>query len=453
MARPLMISVSGIRGVVGEGLSPDVISNVAAAAGTFFGRGDVPVGRDSRRSGPMVRHAVFSGLISVGCHPVDLGICATPVVETAVQNSSAVGGIIITASHNPIEWNALKLLTSEGIFLDAEQGARVQDIVRKGDYAFTGWDTLGEERRWEGAVDDYLDRLLALDLINADLIRSRGIAVAYDCVNGAGGTVLPLLFERLGCKAVALNQEPTGLFAHAPEPVPENLDQLCRLVREKKLQGGFAVDPDVDRCAIVDENGHPLGEEYTLALTAAYVLSKKKGPVVVNMSTSRAVEDIATALGLETMRTPVGEIHVAKKMLQVDGVIGGEGNGGVILPAFHPGRDAPLAIALTLQALAEREVPLSSLRRELPAYNMCKRKLEIGGIDPKEIISRLQEIHKKEKLNTLDGLKLDYPEYWVHVRASNTEPIIRIIAEAVTAEDAAEHCRKIISEIEEISRQ
>ncbi|MBN2414983.1 phosphoglucosamine mutase [bacterium] len=447
MSKPVMISVSGIRGIVGEGLSPLLITEFAAAAGTLYGAGRVMVGRDSRITGEMVQSAVFAGLTAVGCNPVDLGVCSTPTVEMAVQHSDAVGGIVITASHNPVEWNALKLLTSEGLFLDEEQGAAVAGIVQRRGFAWAPWDGIGRVSEKTGASEEHVQAILSLPLIDAAAVRRRGFRVACDCVNGAGGTILPQLFEALGCTVFFLNREPTGRFSHTPEPVPEHLGDLCRLTVSEKADIGFAVDPDVDRCAIIDEEGVPWGEEYTVSFAAAHVLANMKGPVVVNMSTTRAVDDIAAAAGAVCHRTKVGEIHVAKKMLETGAVIGGEGNGGVILPALHAGRDAPLAIALTLQALTERRCTASAARGSLPGYAMAKEKLHIGDSDPDAIMETLRQRFSGERVSALDGLKIDFPDHWVHIRKSNTEPIIRVIAEAGTLNAARAACGEYIDAI------
>jgi len=451
MNKPVMISVSGIRGVVGSGLTPVLLTNFAAAAGTFYGQGRVLIGRDSRVTGEMVKSAVFAGLMSVGCDPVDLGICSTPSVEMAVKESDAVGGIIITASHNPVEWNALKLLTAKGIFLDENEGAKLGEIIDAGAFSYAAWDKIGKISAESTATGIHLDKLIALPFLDIEAIRQKKFKVAYDCVNGAGASVLPQLFEMLNCETIPLNLEATGIFAHTPEPVPENLGDISALVRETRADIGFAVDPDVDRCAIIDEQGRPIGEEYSVTLAAAFMLTVKKGPVVINMSTTRAVEDVAAKAGQETFRTKVGEIHVAKKMAACGAIIGGEGNGGVILPDLHLGRDAPVAIVLTLQAMANSGKSISELRAELPDYTIIKKKINIGASDPDRIISKLTEKYKQEKLTTIDGLKIDWPDCWVHIRKSNTEPIIRVMAEAGDEKTASGVCKRFLAEIEAIS--
>ncbi len=450
MPKPVMISISGIRGIVGEGLTPELIVNFSAAAGTFYGTGNVMVGRDSRVTGEMLKAAVFSGLMSVGCNPVDLGICSTPTVELAVKNSDAVGGIIITASHNPVEWNALKLLTSEGLFLDQKEGETIKQIIEGEKFSYASWDKIGEIKKYDRATEDHIKAVLKIPYINLEKIRKRKFKVAFDCVNGAGGTIIPELLKELGCEIFPMNEEATGRFAHTPEPVPANLQDLCNYVKQTGAEIGFAVDPDVDRCAIVGETGEPIGEEYTVTLATEFILSKKKGPVAVNISTTRAVDDVARKFGIMVTRTPVGEINVAKKMKEIGAVIGGEGNGGVILPDIHLGRDAPVAIALTLQYLIETDKTISELWKSLPQYVMTKKKIEIGNSNPDRIIVRIKEAHSHERLNLIDGIKIERPDSWVHIRKSNTEPIIRIIAEAKTKEESEDICDNFFKEIEHL---
>ncbi len=436
MSKPVMIGVSGIRGIVGEGLTPQLVTRMAAAAGTWYGRGDVIVGGDSRVTGEMVRSAVFAGLLSVGCNPVDIGICATPTVQMAVQDSDAVGGIAVTASHNPVEWNALKLLNSRGLFLDADEGQKVAAIAQKEDFAFVPWTGIGHMKRDEHATARHIRAVMGMDVIDPQAIRKRKFRVALDCVNGAGGVILLPLLEELECEIFPLHAEPTGVFAHTPEPLPENLGSLCRYVQKNKADVGFAVDPDVDRLAMIDENGNPLGEEYTVTLAVQFMLKKRHGSVVVNLSTTRAVEDVARSMGAECLRTPVGEIHVVKKMLETGALIGGEGNGGVIFPEVHPGRDAPVAIALILQALLESRASVSALRKGVPDYCITKKKVEIGANDPEALIEKMKKACRNEKCTLEDGLKIDFKEGWVHIRKSNTEPILRIIAESRTAPES-----------------
>ncbi len=449
MSKPVMISVSGIRGIIGEGLTPQLIVNFSAAVGSYYGKGRVMIGRDSRETGDMVKMAVFSGLMSVGCHPVDLGICPTPTVQMAVLHSDAVGGIVITASHNPVEWNALKLVGREGLFLNQDEGVKIKQIVEKEQFPFAVWNRIGQVSTYGNAINDHIDAILNMPYLDISGIRKRRFRVAFDCVNGAGGVILPKLLDQLGCEFFPLNEEPHGRFAHTPEPVPANLKDLCKHVVKNKADIGFAVDPDVDRLAIIAESGEPLGEEYTVTLSTKFILGKKRGKVVVNMSTTRAVEDVVEESGEKLIRTPVGEIYVAQKMKEVHAVIGGEGNGGVILPELHLGRDAPVAIALILQYLLEYGGPISKLWKSLPQYVMTKKKIDIGKSNPDHIIRAIGEKYRNETLNDTDGLKIDWTDSWVHIRKSNTEPIIRVISEARKKKDSEGLCNVFIREIKE----
>ncbi|MBN2013425.1 phosphoglucosamine mutase [candidate division KSB1 bacterium] len=444
----LMVSISGVRGIVGEGLTPQVTLNFAQAFGTFLGNGKVVVGRDSRVTGEMMKNAVFAGLLAVGSDIIDIGVCATPTVQMAVEHLGARGGIAITASHNPIEWNALKLIDATGMFLDEQQGQQVIRIVEEKSFDHVTWEKIGKVEKYDMATNDHLDAILKLDFIDAEKIASRKFKVAVDCVNGAGGVIIPELMKRLGCETVYINREPSGVFPRSPEPVPENLKELCKKVKEEKADIGFAVDPDVDRLAIVSEKGKPLGEEYTLALAVNYVAQKKRGPVVVNASVTKAIDDLAKKYRSEVVRTKVGEIHVAKKMKEIEAAIGGEGNGGVILPELHLGRDAPLGIALTLQQLAEFDGSISMLHRMLPQYFQSKKKVELADKATATIIDKIIKQYAKEKIDLIDGIKIQWDNEWVHIRASNTEPIIRILAEAKSMERADALCYKFIKEIE-----
>mgnify|MGYP005840687543 FL=1 len=446
-----MVSISGIRGVIGDTLTPAVIQKYTLAFAKYLQKGTVVVGRDSRVSGPFVANLVKGCLLASGCKVIDIGIVPTPTVQLAIEHHKATGGIAITASHNPIQWNGLKFMGSDGRFLNPEQAGIVYAMADRGEQALQSWDGLGMQQQDEQANQRHIGAVLNLSLIDAQLIRQRGFKVVVDTVNGAGGMIIPQLLEALGCQVTAINQEPNGRFAHTPEPLPENLTQLSEKVREVGADVGFAVDPDVDRCAIVDHEGNPIGEEYTLVLAVKLVLSKKLGRVAVNMSTSRASEDIAKYYNCMFVRSKVGEINVADKMLEIDAIIGGEGNGGVILPELHLGRDAPLAVALTLQHLAEFGGTLKELKASLPQYHMVKEKVNIEGIDPDKVLQAMIGKYKNETLNLLDGVKIDFNDSWVHLRKSNTEPIVRIIAEAPTEEKALQLCQKFMDEIRVIT--
>jgi len=434
----LMVSVSGVRGEIGSTLTPEVIQKYTLAYGTFVKGGKVILGRDSRVSGPFVMDLVKGCLVATGCTVIDIGIVPTPTVQMAIEHHKADGGIAITASHNPIQWNGLKFMDANGRFLNPERAQMVYDMADRGDVALKEWQELGKVQQDEEANERHIEAILALDYIDVDKIKKKKFKVVLDTVNGAGGLIVPQLLKKLGCDLTVLNGEPHGRFAHTPEPLPENIRDLASKVREEKADVGFAVDPDVDRCAIVDNEGNPLGEEYTLALAVKLVLSQKMGRVVVNMSTSRTSEDIARYHNCMFVRSKVGEINVAEKMLEVDAIIGGEGNGGVILPELHVGRDAPLAVAMTLQFMADFDGTLKELKASLPQYTMVKDKIDIEGVDPDKVISALTDKYKNEQLNLLDGLKIDFDDSWVHLRKSNTEPIVRIIAEAPTTEKARE---------------
>ena len=449
----LMVSISGIRGVVGDGLTPQTIVNFAQAFGTYLGSGRVVVGRDSRVTGPMVKHGVFAGLMAAGCDVVDIGLCPTPTVQMAVKKLKARGGVAITASHNPIEWNALKLIDSTGLFLDETQGKKVIKNVNNDEFRNVTWDQIGKSEYYEHAIEDHIKAILKLKLINPEEIAQRKFKVVVDCVNGAGGTILPSLLNQLGCETIFINEEPTGLFPRKPEPLPEHLTDLCEKVKLEKADIGFAVDPDVDRLAIVSEEGKPFGEEYTLVSAVNYVLSKKDGPIVVNASATQAVDDIAATYNTKVFRTKVGEVYVAQKMKQVKAAIGGEGNGGVLLPELHLGRDAPLAIALTLQQLAVTGMKASELRQSLPQYYQAKNRIEIKDLDMSSILDEILRKYEKERIDTTDGVKILWSDHWVHIRPSNTEPIVRIYSEARTMEEADALGYKFIQDIENIFKK
>lgn len=430
----LMIGVSGVRGVYGDGLTEEIAERFAYAYGRVY-NGTVVVGRDSRISGKVISDAVKSGLRKAGCDVIDLGFATTPTTEMAVTDKKAAGGVIITASHNPREWNGLKFLGPEGIFLTASEGQKVVDVFETvGDIGSTA--VTGSLTDWDGADNLHIDAILNLDIIDTGLIRSKGYTVALDAVNGVGGAICVELLERLGCTVHGINLEPTGDFAHGAEPIPENVADLCALVKRTGADIGFAIDPDTDRLALVTEKGIAPGEEYTLAITADFIMGKTGGVAACNLSTSRMIDDAALRNGTVVHRAPVGEINVVKQMHEVDAVIGGEGNGGVILPALHHGRDAVVGIALMLQIMAERDMQLSALAGEFTRYIMLKGKISIEGMgDWKEPV--LAEFDGAD-MDMRDGIKVNLPGSWVHVRASNTEPIIRVMAEASTENAASE---------------
>lgn len=443
----LMRSVSGIRGIVGPAFSPSLIVNYVNAFVQLTGAKRVVIGRDTRTTGPMIENLVASACSASGAEALILGIASTPTVEMAVLEHKAGGGIIITASHNPIEWNALKFLTGEGIFLDEGEVKRLFELVDNNRFDWKGYEDVKAVSRLEGADDFHIQQTLALPFIQPDLIRKKKFRVAYDAVNGAGSLIVPKLLKALGCEVEAINVEPNGIFPHGAEPTPENLAQLSALVKAKKCAIGFATDPDADRCAFVTDKGEAIGEEYTLALATMLVLEHKKGPVTVNLSTSRMVEDIAAKHKVPVSRSKVGEINVTVLMKQNGSVIGGEGNGGVISPDLHYGRDGILSVAMILQLMAERGTPVSAIAAEIPAYHIEKQKYSVAGKSLDKVIGRLLAKFPEAKVDQQDGIRFEWDRSWVHVRASNTEPVLRVIAEAPEKDQAVKLCKAIEDEL------
>ncbi|MEX2180722.1 MAG: phosphoglucosamine mutase [Gemmatimonadaceae bacterium] len=469
----LMISVSGIRGRVGFGLTPEVVARYAAAFGAWaVGRAGRPgtssaakpgtsssgnadpsravvLGRDSRVTGPLFHTVTRAALESVGADVIDVGLTTTPTLQLAVEHHHAAGGICITASHNPIEWNALKFIGPDGLFLSAELGAEMRALVEAG-IPYATWDALGSTRFDGDAISRHLDAVLALSVIDVDGIRSRTFKVAYDACRGAGGAIIPRLLELLGCEVHAIELETDGRFPRPPEPIAENLAALEELVKKTGADVGFATDPDVDRLALVANDGKAIGEDYTLALATRVVLRHRKGPVVTNLSTSRIVDDMAAEHGVAVTRAPVGEVHVALRMREAQAVIGGEGNGGVILPELHLGRDAPLAVALVLQLLHEDGEKLTKIVKRFPRYAIIKEKLDRPDKPLTAVYGALRKAFPDAVADTQDGLRLAWPDRWVHIRPSGTEPIIRVIAEAPTRADAeslVERGRSLLKEL------
>jgi phosphomannomutase len=438
-----MVSVSGMRGHVGTDLTPELVARYAAALGAWASRAGRPLvvlGRDSRTSGPMFVRAAVAGLMSTGVDVVDVGMVPTPTVQLAVEHHHAGAGLIVTASHNPIEWNALKFVGPDGIFLDAAAGAAVRSLADAGPPR-ADWSRIGRVHEDPDAVTRHLDAVLALPVIDVAAIRARGFHVALDCVRGAGAVAIPPLLERLGVRMTGIHLEPDGRFPHPPEPIPENLGDLGHLVRSSGADLGLAVDPDVDRLALVDETGTAIGEDYTLALAVRAVLSGRGNPqggkpvVVVNLSTSLVVEDAARDFSARFVRAPVGEANVARAIREEGAVIGGEGNGGVILPGLHIGRDAPLGVALILQYLGKVGAPLSRVVASAPRYTILKAKAPRAE-DLGPSFDRMRKRFPDAIVDDRDGLRLAWRDRWLHVRPSGTEPIVRLIAEAPTAVDA-----------------
>jgi len=450
----LKISISGVRGIIGDSLTPQLAGALAQAFGTYVGGGPVIVGRDARPSGRMILQAVISGLLSSGCQPVDVGICPIPSFLFLAKDSRSSGGIAVTASHNPKEWNGLKFISRDGLYLTPHQVEEFLDIYHQGDFTYAGPDRLKILRSEPQPVEPHLKKLLGH--FNADLIRRKKFKVALDCGNGAGAILAPRLLQELGCETVVINAVPDGSFAHQSEPLPENIREICRTVVKSRADIGFVQDADADRLAIVNDKGRPLGEELTLALAAQYVLGKKKGSVVCNLSTTRAIDDIAAARKAPVFRTKIGEINVVEKVLSAEpaAVIAGEGNGGVILPEIHPCRDSFTGMGLILEYLAASGRTISALQKRVPRYVMIKDKIEGSAEQGYRLVGLLKKRYEGQgKLSLLDGLKIDFPDHWIHVRPSNTEPIIRIISEARTESAAKAAVRRLKTEIAELKKK
>ena len=459
----LIKSISGIRGTIGgvpdDNLTPIDAVKFAAAYGTWLKkhiyktRVKVVVGRDARISGEMVQNLVQYTLVGLGIDVVDIGLSTTPTVEVAVTMEQADGGIILTASHNPKQWNALKLLNNKGEFLNAQEGEEILHIAAANEFTFAEVDALGHITHNDTYIQRHIDAVLSLlPLATLEAIRKRKFKVAVDAVNSTGGIAIPLLLERLGAEVVPLYCEPNGQFPHNPEPLKEHLADICAKVVEAKADLGVVVDPDVDRLALITEEGEMFGEEYTLVACADYYLSKKKGNVVSNLSSSRALRDIAEKHGVEYAAAAVGEVNVVTKMKEVNAVIGGEGNGGVIFPELHYGRDALVGVVLFLSLLVEKDTTVSALRRSYPAYFMSKNKIQLTtGLNPDKVLHAMQEKYAHEQITTIDGLKIDFPFSWVHLRKSNTEPIIRIYTEAKTQAEADALATRFMEEMAAIS--
>ncbi|MCL2154984.1 MAG: phosphoglucosamine mutase [Leptospirales bacterium] len=446
MKSPLMKSVSGIRGIVGESFTPELLVSAASAFSRYVNYGTVVIGRDSRPTGEAVSMNIISSLLLAGCNVIDIGIVPTPTVEIMVKELKAAGGIVISASHNPIEWNALKFINSSGTFLTSKEIIRLFKLMDSPS-AFKKWDRVGKLTKNHSAEDIHIKKVL--DCININKIQNKKIHVVLDSVNGAGSLITPKLLDRLNCKVTTINCKPDGMFPRGAEPLPENLSQLSEAVIKNRADIGFAQDPDADRLAIVDEKGKPIGEEYTIALVTEHILSKKKKKkenvkesVVVNLSTTKAVEDIALKFNVSFFRAKVGEINVVEEMKKRGAIIGGEGNGGVISPEIHSGRDSLAGIGYILEMISDRDKKLSDIVNELPDYYMKKGKVSLKqGIDIDSVLADIKRQFKDEKISDIDGLRIDFnkhPEFkngWVHLRSSNTEPVFRIIAESPSVKE------------------
>ncbi len=458
----LIKSISGIRGTIGghaeENLTPLDIVKFSAAYAAFIkeksqkDKPTVVIGRDARISGEMVHSIITGTLIGMGCNVTDIGMATTPTTEIAVIKESADGGIVITASHNPKQWNALKLLNSSGEFISAEDGEIVLTYAEKSDFSFAEVDNLGKISQKQ-YLYEHIQGILSLELVDTEAIKAANFSVALDSINSVGGIAVPELLYALGVKKIfKIHCAPHGNFFHNPEPLPQNLTELASLTRSSKANVGFAVDPDVDRLAIYCEDGEPFGEEYTLVSVSDYVLQHTPGNTVSNLSSSRALRDVTVQKGGNYYATAVGEVNVVAKMKEVDAVIGGEGNGGIIYPVSHYGRDALVGIALFLSHLAKSGKKPSELRKSYPSYFMSKQKVELtNDINIDDILEKIKEKYSDQKVSDIDGVKIDFPDKWVHIRKSNTEPIIRIYSEAGSETDAEKIGKQIINLIKQLT--
>jgi phosphomannomutase len=458
----LIKSISGIRGTIGgkpsENLTPIDAVKFAAAYGSWLKQRHedknttVVVGRDARISGPMIQQLVMNTLTGLGIDVIDLDLSTTPTVEIAVPLEKANGGIILTASHNPKQWNALKLLNEKGEFLSGDDGAEILEMAEKADFSFAEVNELGKITRVDHYIDTHIEEVVMLPLVDAKKIAEAGFTVAVDAVNSTGGIAIPKLLKRLGVEVVELYCEPTGDFPHNPEPLKEHLSEICDLVKKSKADLGIVVDPDVDRLAFITEEGEMFGEEYTLVACADYVLSKTPGNTVSNLSSSRALRDVTQKHGGNYEASAVGEVNVVELMKQNDAVIGGEGNGGIIYPELHYGRDSLVGVGLFLTFLAEKKMKVSEIRNSYPSYFMSKNKIALTPqLDVDNILKLVAQKYSAEQVSTVDGVKIDFSEHWVHLRKSNTEPIIRIYTEAKTQEKADEVAEEMITEIKKIA--
>ncbi|MBW2961411.1 phosphoglucosamine mutase [Mesonia aestuariivivens] len=458
----LIKSISGIRGTiggqVGENLTPIDAVKFAAAYGTWIkdqldkDEYRVVVGRDARISGEMMQQLVMNTLVGLGIHVIDLGLSTTPTVEMAVPMEHADGGIILTASHNPKQWNALKLLDEKGEFLNGEEGAKILEMAESDTLTFAEVDDLGEISVNDAYIDLHIDEILDSKWVDVEAIKAANFKVVVDAVNSTGGIAIPRLLEELGVEVVKLYCEPNGEFPHNPEPLKEHLGDICELVVKEKADFGIVVDPDVDRLAFIDEKGNMFGEEYTLVAVADYILGKEKGNTVSNLSSSRALRDITEKHGGTYQASAVGEVNVVTLMKETKAVIGGEGNGGIIFPEFHYGRDSLVGSALFLTHLAEKKITVSQLLEEYPAYFMSKNKIQLTPeLDVDAILVEMEKKYAAEEVSTVDGVKIDFSENWVHLRKSNTEPIIRIYTEAKSQQEADSLAEKIMEEIKTIA--
>jgi len=457
----LIKSISGIRGTIGgqpgNNLTPPDVVSFTAAFASYIGslsknqRKKIVIGRDARTSGAMISGLVSNTIIALGIDVIDLGLSTTPTVEMAVTHFNADGGIVLTASHNPSQWNALKLLNSKGEFISDVEGKNIIEVANRSMFSFANVDEIGSVQIISnGFIDEHISKILELPYINKEAIAASDISVVVDAVNSTGGLAIPRLLDALGVKKIErLNCEPNGIFAHNPEPLAEHLTEISEVVKNKKADMGIVVDPDVDRLAFISEDGTMFGEEYTLVAIADYLLPIKKGNTVSNLSSSRALADITKLHGYEYAAAAVGEVNVVVKMKETNAVIGGEGNGGIIVPDLHYGRDALAGLAIFLTYYASKKMKMTEIRNALPGYFMSKNKIELNdGINVDELLKKVETEYRNEKVNTIDGVKIDLSDGWIHLRKSNTEPIIRIYTEGVTLQKAEELATDIRKKIQ-----
>lgn len=450
---PLIKSISGIRGTIGgkyrTSLTPQDIVECIAGYGQWVKKGGekckVVVGRDGRISGSLVSELAINTLMAMGIDVVDLGLSTTPTVEIMVTHLDAEGGIIFTASHNPKEWNALKFLNKRGEFISAEDGKSILDAIDSGSIDYVNVDSLGSRSKFENAINIHIDKVLGLNYVNVELVKKAGMHVVVDCINSTGAISVPPLLDKLGVKYTLINEEISGDFAHNPEPLPKHLTELSEKIISSKADLGICIDPDVDRLAFVCEDGSMFGEEYTLVAVADYILSVKGGNTVSNLSSTRALSDVTAKHGYQYHASAVGEVNVVNMMKATQAVIGGEGNGGIILPDLHYGRDALVGIAIFLTHLANSKLKMTELKASYPNYSIIKDKVDASSIDINAVFKKLKSTFSQETLNDIDGLKIDFVNGWVHLRTSNTEPIVRIYAESTSIEEATKLIEKVKS--------
>lgn len=443
----LMVSISGIRGIVGDGLDPQTLVKYISAYADFCGKGEIIVGRDARITGEMVKNIITGTLMAKGNDVIDIGICPTPTVLLNIKELNAAGGLAISASHNPNEWNALKLMNRDGEFMTPEENKKMLSLLDSAEKSYEGWKNIGKYTEFSEGVARHISRVLSFKYLNLNGLKKRKFKVLLDCVNGAGSYVMPQLLKELGCDVVELNCGKNGIFPRMPEPVPENLTETMKAVLDAKADIGIVVDPDVDRLVLITDEGEPFSEENTITQAVKYIFSKEKGTCAVNLSTTRGVDDVASLFGCKVFRSPVGEANVVKKMKDVNAVIGGEGSGGVIYPELLFGRDALTGTVIMLQHLLEFGGTMGELKRSLPQYTIVKKKIDTSKNNPDEVIERIIKKYPDQKINTEDGLRIDFPDHWVHFRKSNTEPIIRCIVEAADQQHANSYMKKYFEEI------